>query len=158
MYLIFMNINFSTFLISKKKYCLLTSFIAAVRNNASKNVFTGEYSCRSLFFNKVKGSELATLLQKDFFDTGVLLCWRTPFLQNNFQEQSPGCVLLKKVFLKASKNWQKNTRHEGLQLYWKEPPAQEFSSEFCKIFSNACFVEHLLTTTTFDFRLFYYPG
>ena len=58
--------------------------------------FTGKYSRRSLLFNKVKGSELATLLQKDFFYTGVVLCLGTPSLRNTFQEQSPGRFQKKK--------------------------------------------------------------
>ena len=33
-----------------------------------------------------------------------------------------------------------------LQLYWKETPKQVFSHEFCKIFVNNYFTEHLLAT------------
>ena len=79
---------------------------------------------------------------------------KNTFLRNTFQEQSPRRVQLKKVFLKASKNSKKNTRHEGLQNYRKETPAPSFFGEFCKIFSNTCFVEHLLTTTSYFWTAF----
>ena len=38
----------------------------------------------------------------------------------------------------------------GLQRYQKEIPAQVFSYEFCGIFKNAIFKEHLQTTASED--------
>ena len=85
---------------------MLTNFIQSSRSepcfqkgvhNTRFPKFTGKYSCRSLFFNKVKGSELATLLQKR-------KCF--PVLKNTFfTENLPGAVTwicsVKKGFLKS---------------------------------------------------------
>ena len=37
---------------------------------------------------------------------------------------------------------------EGLQLYYKETPTQVFPCEFCEVFKNAYFEEHLRRTAS----------
>ena len=37
---------------------------------------------------------------------------------------------------------------KAVQLYWKNSPKQMFSSEYCKIFKNTYFEEHLLKATS----------
>ena len=117
--------------------------------------FTGKYWCWSLFLIKLKVQSSQLLLW-------LLWLWHRCFpvkfgkgKNTYFTEHLPEVVTWKvqqkKVFLQVSKNSQKNTWHEALQLYWKETPALAFSSKFCRIFRNTCFVEHLLTVTS-DFR------
>ena len=71
-------------------------------------------------------------------------CYHRPRRRSNRPE-----VLCKKMFLKISKNSQENTcawvsfliklQSWGLQLYWKETPAQVFPCEFCEIFKTTFF-------------------
>ena len=52
--------------------------------------FTGKHQCQNLFFNKVAGLRLATLLKKRLwhrcFPVNFAKFSRTPFLQNNFEQ------------------------------------------------------------------------
>ena len=50
---------------------------------------------------------------------------------------------IKKLFLQISQYPQKNTCVGVLKLYYKEGPTQVFSCEYCEIFKNTCFQEHL---------------
>ena len=58
--------------------------------------FTGKPLCQSLFFNKVAGLRLATLLKKRFwhwcFPVNFVKFLRTPFLQNTSGRLSPCCA------------------------------------------------------------------
>ena len=59
----------------------------------------------------------------------------------------------RKVFLNISQNSRKNTYNEtsrrlGLQLYLKKTPVKVSYCEFCKIFKNTFFAEHLRTTAS----------
>ena len=59
----------------------------------------------------------------------------------------------RKVFLNISQNSRKNTYNEtsrrlGLQLYLKKTPVKVSSCEFCKIFKNTLFTEHLRTNAS----------
>ena len=58
-------------------------------------------------------------------------------------EAATGGVLYKKVFLKFAQCSQKNTCVGASQLYKKETPIKVFSWEYCKIFKNNDFEEHL---------------
>ena len=42
----------------------------------------------------------------------------------------------------------KNWKPSGLQLYWVEIPAPVFSCEYCEIFQNTYFEEHLRTAAS----------
>ena len=55
---------------------------------------------------------------------------------------------IKKVFFEISQNLRENTcdRVSGQQLYLKRGSRAVFSCEFCEIFHNTFFTEHLLTT------------
>ena len=57
--------------------------------------------------------------------------WARKFYRSNLRRSS-----IKKLFLKISQYLQKNNcvKSTGLQLYWKENPAQVFSCEYCKKF------------------------
>ena len=70
---------------------------------------------------------------------------------------------LKKMFLKISQNSQENTfigfsfliklqacRLAGCNFIKKETPIQAFSCEFCEIFRNTFFTEHLQATASVD--------
>ena len=50
---------------------------------------------------------------------------------------------IKKLFLQISQYPQKNTFVGVLKLYYKEGPIHVFSCEYCEIFKNTCFQEHL---------------
>ena len=70
------------------------SIIKSVLRNFAK--FTGKHLCKTLFFNKVAGLRLATLLKKRLWRTCFPVNFekflRTPFLQNTsgrFQENCP---------------------------------------------------------------------
>ena len=68
-------------------------------------------------------------------------------------EIATGGILLKKVFLKVSQYSQINTC-AGVsfsQLYSKETPAQVLSCEYCDIFRNNYFEEHLRITASAKF-------
>ena len=54
-------------------------------------------------------------------------------------------LYLKTVLLKVSQNSQENTSATGLQLK-KETLVQVFSCEFCEIFKNTIFTEHIRMT------------
>ena len=43
-----------------------------------------------------------------------------------------------------------NCRHEQLQLYWKKTPTHVFWCEYCEIFRNAYFGEHLRSAAYAD--------
>ena len=53
---------------------------------------------------------------------------------------------MKKAVLKIFCNIHRKVA--GLQLYKKETPMQMFSSEYCEIFKNTYFEEHLLTAAS----------
>ena len=61
----------------------------------------------------------------------------------HLQKQPPE-VFYKKVFSEQFFNFHRKTP-EGLQLYQKETPTQVFSCEYCEIFKNTYFGEHLRT-------------
>ena len=67
----------------------------------------------------------------------------------NFQKQ-PLEMFYKKPFFKISQYWLENTcvGVSDLQLFWKETPTQLFSCEYCEIFKNTYFEEHLRTATS----------
>ena len=62
-------------------------------------------------------------------------------------EAATGAILLKKVFLKISLNSQENTCARVSFLIGTFL-AQGFSCEFCKIFKNTFFTEHLQETAS----------
>ena len=82
--------------------------------------FTGKHLCHNLFFNKVSDLRPATSFKKR----------------------------LNKVFNKVA-DPRLTTFIAGLQLYYKGDLAQVFSREFCEIFKNTFFTEHL-RATSFD--------
>ena len=73
-------------------------------------------------------------------------------------------ILWKKVFLKISQNSQENAcvslffnKVAGLRpatLWKKQTLAQVLSCEFCEIFKNAFFTEHLWMTASNNTRIF----
>ena len=97
-------------------------------------------------FNEGTDPQAATLLKRDS-NTGILQL-----------EVATRGVLWKKLFLKISQNSQKNTsarvsfltklQASELQLYKKETLALVFSWEFCEIFKNTFFTEHLRTAAS----------
>ena len=97
-------------------------------------------------FNRVTDPQATTLLKRDS-NTGIL----------QLKVATRG-VLWKKLFLKISQNSQKNTsarvsfliklQASELQLYKKETLALVFSWEFCEIFKNTFFTEHLRTAAS----------
>ena len=68
------------------------------------------------------------------------LRWPYKRRRNNHQK-----CYTKKAFLKISQN-----SHENTCTIKKETLAQVFSFEFCKIFKNTFFTEHLRTTASWD--------
>ena len=76
----------------------------------------------------------------------------------NFQKQSPGVILWKKMFLNNLQNSQEIHRLQACNFTRKETPTQVFSCEFCEIFRNIFFLEHLrwllLNLRILNFRLF----
>ena len=60
----------------------------------------------------------------------------------NVSEAATRCVLWKKLFLKISQYSQESCRRATLL---EQTPTQVFSSEYCEIFKNTYFDEHLLT-------------
>ena len=52
------------------------------------------------------------------------------------------------MFLKISQNSQENTLALAYNFIKKETLAQVFSCEFCKIFKNTLFTEHLWATAS----------
>ena len=139
---------------------MLTNFIQSSRleprfrkgvHRASFTKLTGKYWCWSLFLIKLKAQSLQ-LWRKDF-DTGVFL-WNLEKEEHLFYKTpSRGSHL--EVFSKKRSSYKfrqiQRKTNTWMQLYFKETPAPAFSSEFCKIFRNTYFVEHLLTVTS-DFR------
>ena len=124
----------------------------SVRKGVLRNFgkFTEKYLCQRLFFNKVAGLKPATLLKNRFwhrcFPVSFAKFLRTPFLQN-----TSGQLLLsvEKVVLK---NFAIFT---GMHLCWglflireKESPTQVLSWEYCEIFKNTYFKEHVQTAAT----------
>ena len=97
-------------------------------------------------FNRVTDPQATILLKRDS-NTGIL----------QLKVATRG-VLWKKLFLKISQNSQKNTsarvsfliklQASELQLYKKETLALVFSWEFCEIFKNTFFTEHLRTAAS----------
>ena len=77
------------------------------------------------------------------------------------QKQPPELFCKKKVLLKISQNLQENNcarvsfliKLQALGFLKKETLAQAFSYEFCKIFKNTFFIEHLRTTA---YNYYYY--
>ena len=68
------------------------------------------------------------------------------------QKKSVLRQILKKLLMNILQNsheriWQR-CRPGGMKLYWKETPIQVFSCEFCEIFKNTQFEEHLWTTAS----------
>ena len=67
-----------------------------------------------------------------------------------------GCLLsLKKTKIALLKNFERFTgKHlpSGLQVYYKETPTQVFSCDYCKIFQNSYFEEHMQTTTSDSYK------
>ena len=61
----------------------------------------------------------------------------------HLQKQPPE-VLHKKACSEQFCNFHRKTP-EGLQLYQNETPTQDFSCEYCEIFTNTYFEEHLRT-------------
>ena len=76
----------------------------------------------------------------------------------NFQKQSPGVILWKKMFSNNLQNSQEIHRLQACNFTRKETPTQVFSCEFCEIFRNIFFMEHLrwllLNLRILNFRLF----
>ena len=76
----------------------------------------------------------------------------------NFQKQSPGDILWKKMFSNNLQNSQEIHRLQACNFTRKETPTQVFSCEFCEIFKNIFFMEHLrwllLNLRILNFRLF----
>ena len=97
-------------------------------------------------FDRVTDPQATTLLKRDS-NTGIL----------QLKVATRG-VMWKKLFLKISQNSQKNTsarvsfltklQASELQLYKKETLALVFSWEFCEIFKNTFFTEHLRTAAS----------
>ena len=61
------------------------------------------------------------------------------------KKQPPKVIQKKKAILK---NFALFTGPEGLEFHWKEIPTQVFSCEYCKIFNNTYFEEHLRTAAS----------
>ena len=57
-------------------------------------------------------------------------------------------VLYKKVFLKILQNLQENTQTQACNFIKKETMVLVFSYEFCEIFKNTFFTEHLRATAS----------
>ena len=103
------------------------------KNGVLKNFakFTGKHLCQGLFFNKVAGLRTATLLKKRLwhrcFPVNFVKFLRTPFIIEHLWWLLLTCA--------------------GVSFEYEitETPAQVFSCEFCKIFKNRYFVEHLGT-------------
>ena len=74
-------------------------------------------------------------------------------------EAATGGVLQEKVFLEILQNSQENTCARVSFLITlqakKEALVQVFSSEFCEIFNNTSFTEHLRTTASKGFKFCY---
>ena len=91
-------------------------------------------------------------------DNNGLRFWPTSFKELTPTEAATGGVLLKKLFLKISQNSQENTcarvsflincKSEACNFIRKETLALMFSGEFCEIFKNTYFEEHLQTTAS----------
>ena len=63
-----------------------------------------------------------------------------------YRDSHRGCSI-KKVFLKVSQNQQVN-RPQARNFIKKETLTQMFSCEFCQIFKNTFFIEHLRTASS----------
>ena len=84
-------------------------------------------------------------------------CFSCVYIKIQKQPQEVSCK--KKVFLESSRNSQENScprasflikLHVACNFIKKEALAQVFSCEFCEIFKNTFFTEHLRTTTSKD--------
>ena len=100
----------------------------SVKKAALKNFikFTVKHLCQSLFFNKVSVA---------FFIKLMLI---------NIEAVVQTCSV-KKVFLKTLLSSQENT---CARLSFLRTPAQVLFCEFCKVFKNAFFTEHIWTTVS----------
>ena len=87
------------------------------------------------------------------------IIWRSSYVfkcfYHNIRKQPPEVFLKKKMFWKISRNSQENTCDRAsflikLQTNFikKETLTQVFSFEFCEIFKNTFFTEHLPTTAS----------
>ena len=69
----------------------------------------------------------------------------TPFRRSNWR-----CSV--KMALKNFERFTGKHLPSGLQVYYKETPTQVFSCDFCKIFQNSYFEEHMQTTTSDSYK------
>ena len=78
-----------------------------------------------------------------FWKYNVLILLKLYGTAEHLQKQPPE-VLHKKACSKQFCNFYRKTP-ESLQLYQKQTPTQVFSCEYCEIFTNTYFEEHLRT-------------
>ena len=69
-------------------------------------------------------------------------------MKNGFTEAVVRRCSIKKVFLKLSQNSQENACARVSFSIKLHAEAQVLSYEFCEIFKNICFIEHLQTTAS----------
>ena len=81
------------------------------------------------------GIPLVSVVGENFCILGVTVCKKT--------KAATGGVLKKNVFLKILQYSQENTCVGVEKFYLKETAAQVFSREYCEVFKNICFEEHV---------------
>ena len=124
-----------------------------LKNSAN---FSGKHMCLSLFLIKLQAGRPATRLQRRCFPVKFAKFLRTPFLQNT----SGGCFYLlvfqnlnnvtRRTFpdsietkRRAAQNRSSHRRCSLKRVLKNFEKSTLFSGEFCEIFKNTYFQEHL---------------